>query len=351
MHAKSRTIIVATGGSGGHVIPAESLAQKLKNLGCHVKILGHDVSTNRFFSDSHVLKEDIEASPISIKLFHKFFFKSFKGVNQALKAFKKTKPDLVVGFGSYHCFPVLFAALIKRIPIALYEANTSMGKVIKLFSKKAKLVASPFDFYNHMSNFVHVKPLIRQLLGILDSRENALDYFGLSDLKKTILIMGGSQGSKFFNTRALKKIVQTFDPQSWQIIHITGPTAIKEAISVYYEKLGFVACVKNYETNMTYAYLAADLVICRSGATTIFELALFQKPSFLIPFPQAKDNHQYLNAIHFTKHAQSCVICEELFETCDLMASYNQMLHKTCQSWDKYFESPQSLENRLMELC
>lgn len=344
-------IVIAAGGSGGHVIPAETLAKKLKEAKCHVEILGHNVETNTFFSSEEIKKVNIEASPLSASRFLFFFIKTVKGCFKSYQYLKKLKPSCVVGFGSYHSFPVLCMASWLKIPLVLYEANTVMGKVIKLFAKKASLVASPFDFYKSLDNFIQVEPLIKFAHQPVDVEGVYKEYSFQKD-KKILLVLGGSQGSHFLNTEGLDYLIANLDPSQWQVLHLGGHKACLDSIKNIYDKYGIKVSLRFFENQMQKVYQIADLVISRSGATTLFELAHYKKPALLVPFPKASEDHQILNADYYVKHYPAAMIEEVLIDKVDVKSvlerlTSNQDLFKD----DTYFIKHTTLDQKVLDLC
>jgi UDP-N-acetylglucosamine--N-acetylmuramyl-(pentapeptide) pyrophosphoryl-undecaprenol N-acetylglucosamine transferase len=352
MNESQATIVIATGGSGGHVIPSEALAENLQKLGARVYFLGHQISINPYLNQHlDIQKLDIEASTLVFKKPHVFFLKNLKGIWQALKELKRIKPGCVVGFGSYHSFPILLAAIFLNIPIALYEANTQMGKVIRLFAKKAKILASPFDIHQHVPHFEKVNPLIRDEHAVCYKKKD-LDYFGLQSDKVTILVFGGSQGAKVFNEELLQKIVLELNPKEYQIIHIAGKKCHLDILKKTYQKHGFLSCVSDFEHNMHKAYGSADLVISRSGATTLFEVHRHNKPVLLIPYAFSKDNHQLQNASYFLKFHPGAVIEESLLKQVSLEPLIQRLskLDPITYTGDMFINNNEFAQ-RVMTLC
>ncbi|MBP9841292.1 MAG: UDP-N-acetylmuramate--L-alanine ligase [Simkaniaceae bacterium] len=229
-------VVLAVSGTGGHLFPAQALARELED----VLFLGPDLSTNRFFFH--------EFPSVNISA-GKTPFKILRGVVQSLKVLRREKPRLVIGFGSYHSLPPLLAALLLRIPIALYEPNQVPGRVNRLLR--------PFD---QLKNIPLKVPLFHHLKV---PQEEALAYFGLKKGLPAILIFGGSQGAQ-----RLKEVELPY-----QLIKLD-----------------------KFEKNMHYAWSAADLVICRSGASSIAEHRHYEVPAIFIPYPYATDDHQTANA-------------------------------------------------------
>lgn len=310
---KKKLIVIATGGSGGHVIPAEVLGDKLLKSDMHVFFLGHKVKKNPFFKKTpENIRMDVLSASFSVKKLPFFFLKVSVGFIQSLMKLLKNRPNCVIGFGSYHSFPVMLAAKMLFIPIILYESNIKMGKVIKLFAPSCKVLASPFNHFGSYRNFEYVKPLIPDLE--LDSDLKKTDLYrqyGLDHSKKTLLIFGGSQGAEFFNQTIRNDMVSFLDNKTWQILHIVGPKGDVKNLQSFYENYGLQSACISYEPCMQKAYCIADRTIARCGSTTLFELKKMSIPAILIPFAQSMDNHQLLNAKSFSSNYPSFLIEEK----------------------------------------
>lgn len=216
-----------------------------------------------------------------------------RGVRQSFKLIEEFSPDLMIGFGSFHSFPLLSAARLKKVPYLLVETNAYPGKVNRLFSGGALLNAIQFEEAKTNLRGISLpvkmpfwsQPLETETL----SKKEALSYFGLEEGVFTLLVFGGSQGAETINKAAIALEVNF----PFQVIHFSGKvTSLMEE----YDKRGIACCVKPFESQMHYAFRAADLAICRSGAGTLAELIGYTIPSVLIPWPKAADNHQKINA-------------------------------------------------------
>ena len=307
-------ILIAAGGSGGHLLPAQQLAKALAKE-AEVLFAGSGLKETPFFQRERFAFYSIASGPLP-----KGIFRIAKGVLQSLRLILREKPDLIIGFGSYHSVPVLAAAVLLRRKIALFEANCIPGKVIRLFRPAAALFASQFPLELDFSTFdtplsgrgfsipksrhqklksrVEKSQLVPLLpwdaLPSLPEKRSARVSFGLDPDRKTLLVFGGSQGAKFLN-----ETIPEICPQDIQVIHLTGEPPQKTFER--YESSGILASVKAFETDMPTAYAAADFAICRSGAGTMAELIRFNLPALLIPFPFAADDHQRINAEFLAK--------------------------------------------------
>jgi UDP-N-acetylglucosamine--N-acetylmuramyl-(pentapeptide) pyrophosphoryl-undecaprenol N-acetylglucosamine transferase len=331
-------ILIAAGGSGGHLFPAKQLVSQLKDHECLVA--GHNLSKNPFFQ-GNVRFQDIAASIPKNGNWFRFFFSTFKGFFQSVRLLWQFSPDVVVGFGSYHTFPVLLASTFFRKKIVLFEANCVLGKVNCFFAPFAKKIAIQFPLSKALKNGVFI-PLLpwekkEQTVCQLDARK----FFGLSLDRFTILIFGGSQGAQFFN-EMMPKVMVHF-PQI-QIIHCTGKGKALYSTSQ--------ACVKEFVEQMDLAYAAADMVICRSGAGTIGELIQYKKPSLLIPFPFATDQHQLKNGAFLADQVKGARLVEQKDASLEKIVDEINILQRDFLKFKSALEN-WKVENRMSlgEVC
>ncbi len=311
-------ILIATGGTGGHIFPAQALAIELLEKNYELLFAGGGLKTNRYFNRGRFPFEQVDsASPLKGNPFTSLF-RIGKGIKQSLKLIDKFKPDLVVGFGSFYSFPVLAAARWRKIPIVLFEPNAIPGKVNRLVSKWALLSAVQFSEAGTglSGTTIEVKMPVGEKKQ-LDAGA-ARNYFYLDRENFTFLVFGGSQGSESINRLFSETILKIIAPAAFQVIHITGRTDSAEIIRRQYETAGIRACVKAFEERMDMAWSAADAVMGRSGAASIAELIKFGVPGILVPFPQAADDHQTRNALVIQK-VGGAITCPESSLTSELL--------------------------------
>lgn len=283
-------VLIAAGGSGGHLFPAQQLAELLKP-DCEIAFAGHKLRETPFFTRREILFWDIACAQPQKKNWLRFIASSWRGFWQSISLLRKFRPDIVVGFGSYHAFPVLLAATVLRKKMVLYEANCILGKVNRMFLFAAKQIALQFPLDKRLEKGIFVPylpwsamPRKRKLI----PKQLACAYFGLDPNLLTFLIFGGSQGAAFLN-ETMPKVLTTLQRTDIQVIHLTG----KNRPGVDYGPIP--SRIKEFEKDMEFAYSAADLAICRSGAITIAELIQNELPALLIPFPHSAENHQWKN--------------------------------------------------------
>ena len=286
------TIVLAVGGTQGHIGPAKTVAKELVALGYEVKMVGVgiDRQVDTFSAYS------VSGSSLSLAHLWKNGNSIIRGVIQSLRLYKVFSPIFIIGFGSYHSFPPLVAGWLKNVPYALYEPNVVSGRVNGLFAKRALAIFTRFTKPTD-KHFPCLQPTKTPV-----SRKEAAAYYCLDMKKKTVLLFGGSQGAKALNT-LIKTTVQDrlFPSDTFQLLHFTGE---KEEWTYYqelYRKKGVDACVKPYEKEMHMAWSFADVAISRSGASSISEAIFYGVPTLFIPYPFALDNHQKENAIYVTK--------------------------------------------------
>jgi UDP-N-acetylglucosamine--N-acetylmuramyl-(pentapeptide) pyrophosphoryl-undecaprenol N-acetylglucosamine transferase len=302
-------IIIAGGGTGGHIFPAIAIANAIKKqqpeteflfVGAKgkmemekvpqagYKIQGIDIAG---FNRSSLIKN----IGLPIKL-----VKSFLQVRTIINAFK---PDAVVGVGGYSSFPVLKQAQLKGIPTFIHESNSFAGKSNIMLGKKATKVFVASDGMERFfpANKIQItgNPVRSSIAQSNVSRAEAIKFFELDETKKTILAVGGSLGARSIN-QALAKNLDALTEHNLQLIWQTGKTTAAE----YTAKANKNVWVNEFITQMEMAYAAADIVISRAGAMAVTELCVAGKPVVFVPFPFASEDHQTVNARHLVeKHA------------------------------------------------
>jgi UDP-N-acetylglucosamine--N-acetylmuramyl-(pentapeptide) pyrophosphoryl-undecaprenol N-acetylglucosamine transferase len=307
-------ILLAVGGTGGHLFPAQALAEELleRDARCEVLFAGAHLSSNRFLDkDRFRFKEVASATPFRRNPLRACLL-LWKGIWQSLKLLKTEKPALIVGFGSYHSFPVLCAAKLLGIPFVLFEADTIPGKVNRVLSRYARFTAVHFSpsasFLKGKAIPVCMPSRHRPELAPL-SIEDARASLGLFPHRFTLLVFGGSQGAKGINHHILS-LLALLKTLSFpiQIIHITGSEEMSVEIKKVCAHLGISAYVKEFEVRMREVWTASTLVIGRSGASTLAEMIQYEVPGIVIPYPYASDAHQKSNA-RFLQHEVKGGIC------------------------------------------
>jgi len=297
-------VIIAGGGTGGHLYPGIAIARELlREPGNEVLFVG-----TRQGIEARVLPgEGLPLRFISVgKLKGMKLVSTLKtlvtlprSIMQSLCLLREIKPDVVLGVGGYASGPVVFAAWLRRRPLVIIEPNSYAGLANRVLGRLARKVVLCFPGTDRQQFFskqktVPVGPLVRKGIDQGD-RGKALTDFGLEPGKFTVFVMGGSGGAHAVNM-AMKEAAKILSKVAdLQILHQTGVSDVVD-VAVAYREAGVKAVVLPYIIDMAGAYAVADLVVSRSGATTVAELAVCGKRAVLVPFPFAADNHQEHNA-------------------------------------------------------
>ncbi len=310
-------VFIVTGSSGGHIFPAVSLVEELKSLDPAAQLL-------LLLPKRSNLSLDIPAgcavvyssAPRLVLAFNRACIASFWGISKAfwqdLKVLLNFKPDVAVGFGSRDSVPVIFFAWFFRIKTIIHEQNVIPGKANRLLAKLVDKVAVSFTetsaYFGAGRDKIVLSgnPLRKGLIRL--ERKVAAGYFGFQENKFTILVVGGSQGSSRINAGFADALSVLPGKENLQLIHLSGKQD-KEFLQKRYAKAGVSAQVFEFLPQMHYAYSAADLAICRAGATTVAELIFFSLPAVLVPYPHAYA-HQMSNA-RVLGNAGSAVVIED----------------------------------------
>jgi len=279
-------VLIATGGTGGHIYPAILIGKYLTSLGVQIVFtIGSRERELEIMKRSNFPFYSLNIpSPSKINFYPSLLF----SINESYKIIKKFKPDKILGTGSYSSFPILFWAKILKIPYYLHEQNVIPGKVNKIFSKSAEKVFISFEEtknYIKSKNTIFTGFPIRENIGKVE-KEVAMKRLNLSSDKKTFLLIGGSGGSKYL-LELIKKFEKELHNLNLQGIIIKGSVKFNE--NFLFENKTF-----EYLDDIEYAYGASDFVIGRGGAGTIWEIIVSKKPSLIIPIKNSK--HQLKNS-------------------------------------------------------
>ena len=303
-------ILIAAGGSGGHIFPAVALARELKRASgdISIKFAGSDKALDRRIFDKegfeyYILSANKMPYRMSFKLFG-FFFKLAVDLVRSLYIMLSYRPAVVVGFGGYVPCPVFIAAAILGVPRIAHEQNAVPGRANELMFRLADKVAISFDVTRRYMGRASSKALLTGnpirskdfiAAGIPQMRE-AAGALGLDGSKFTILVIGGSQGARALNEAFVAALAEMDESvkRSVQVIHITGVADYEWAINAY-SAMGLANKVFSFVDRIEVAYAASNMVITRAGASALFELAFFGKPMVLVPYPYAM-SHQAENA-------------------------------------------------------
>jgi UDP-N-acetylglucosamine--N-acetylmuramyl-(pentapeptide) pyrophosphoryl-undecaprenol N-acetylglucosamine transferase len=296
-------IIIAGGGTGGHIFPAIAIAKAIVRLQPQTQILFVGASGKMEMEKVPLAGFRIEG--LTIAGFNRSSliknislpFKLLKSFFQVSNIFKSFKPTAVIGVGGYSSFPVLRYAQAKGVDTFIHESNSYAGKSNRMLGKNATKIFVAIDgmdkFFPSNKIIQTGNPVREAIVNSKLSREEAILFFGLDPNKKTVLAIGGSLGAKNIN-EALAKGISEFEKNDLQLIWQTGKPFVEKGREIANGKSNI--WVNDFITQMENAYGAADIVVSRSGAMSIAELAVMKKPAVLVPFPFAAEDHQTVNA-------------------------------------------------------
>ncbi|MFN0117764.1 MAG: undecaprenyldiphospho-muramoylpentapeptide beta-N-acetylglucosaminyltransferase [Elusimicrobiota bacterium] len=331
---KKLSFIIIAGGTGGHFYPGLSIAKELKKRGHDVRFI---VRKNDFvlpiLKREQFLFDEIEASGFVRKLTIKNFLvfsKIISGFRSAKTILKEHKPSCVIAMGGYLSFSPVLCAKWLKIPVLLHEQNVFPGLANRWLAKLSDKVALGFiesqSFFPSKSVFTG-NPVREEFFQLLPP-EVARKKWNLDPLKKTLLVFGGSLGAHKLNELILKALSEmdlTNNPL--QVVHFSG-VQDEDWVKKEYSKLPIKSFVQSFCHEMAVAFSASDFIVCRAGASTVTELIALKKPSLLVPYPFATNDHQSFNAKVIFDKGAGVVIRESSLSKDKLKEILNDFLFK-----------------------
>jgi UDP-N-acetylglucosamine--N-acetylmuramyl-(pentapeptide) pyrophosphoryl-undecaprenol N-acetylglucosamine transferase len=328
---KNPRILIAAGGTGGHVYPAITIAEQIKQLEPAAEFLF--VGAKGRIEERVVPGHGYPFRSIWISGFARglkaknllFPIKIIVAMVQSFALIRKFKPQVAVGTGGFVTGPVLYAATLLHIPTLIQEPDSYPGFTTRRLARRATEVHVGFEeatrFLSSTKNVKVSGNPTRDTLGTV-KREDGAEFFNLNSQKKTLLVFGGSLGASSIN-RAVLGLAEDLCRSGFQLIWQTGDrdyekvkTATRSMTTVRVEK---------FIEKMEYAYAAADLVVCRAGALTLAELTRVGRAAILVPYPYATAGHQFLNARTFVEAGAAVLVLDHEL-TSQLKASVFEVL-------------------------
>lgn len=307
-------VIIGAGGTGGHMFPAAAFADEMRARGWAIGLMS-DARGLRYAENFPAdWKEEVRAASPRIKkpwTVPGAAFKIFGGIRSATRTMKQLKPALVAGFGGYPAFPALTAASRTKTPILIHEQNAVLGRVNRRFAGKADIVASGFERLDRLPGKAVHHPVGNPVRAAVAAKRN--EAYPSVDDELTIFITGGSQGARILGDilplaianhtpaplRARLKVIQQVREEQM------------EQVRAVYDRVGINHELEPFFSDMPERLAAAHMIVARSGAGTVSEIAAVGRPSILIPLKIAMDDHQSANAEALVAAGAADMVLEE----------------------------------------
>ncbi len=341
-------IIMAGGGTGGHIFPAIAIAQALQRVRPGTEILF--IGARGKMEMEKIPQAGYRIAGLDIAGFNRrALWKNFglpwkllKSFNQVRQIFRSFKPNAVVGVGGYSSFPVLRYAQSKGIPSFIHESNSFAGKSNILLGKKATAIFVATEgmeqFFPEKKLIVSGNPVRENITASEVTRETGIHFFGLNPALTTVLVIGGSLGANSIN-EAIAAHLADFSKQHLQLIWQTGSATASNflAAATGYDNIWAGAFIREMEN----AYAAADIIISRSGAMSVTEICSVGKPAIFVPFPFAAEDHQTANARYLVDRQAALLVPDaeagaRLFATLCQLVEEPELQERIRQNIRKY---------------
>jgi len=324
-----KSVVIACGGTGGHLFPGVAVAQELRSRGHSVRLL---ISEKKVDAEASAKYGDLDfdtvpavAKPATLSLkMIPFLWKLWMTIRKCKKLLKSAQADAVLGMGGFTSLPPVLAGSKLGMKALVHDSNALPGKANRLTAKYCDKVLLGMK---SASKYFPAKPVeitgtpVREEIENLPSREEAAEKFGIDPEKQTVLVMGGSQGAKQLNSlivEASKAMPEV------QFLQIAGRFDYDRVVA----ELGDAPSHKvlAFCDDMPAAYAVADFAVCRSGASSMTELAYVSLPSLLVPYPYAADDHQTVNAKEFAEEGAAILMQESELDGGTLVAELSAVL-------------------------
>jgi UDP-N-acetylglucosamine--N-acetylmuramyl-(pentapeptide) pyrophosphoryl-undecaprenol N-acetylglucosamine transferase len=331
------TVLVASGGTGGHLYPAIALADELVRRRASMRIAfvgagrraGRDAAVEHGF-EWHTVPGRGMPRGGALGLVP-FAWDLLRGVLASRKLVRRLRPDVAIGFGNYASVAPLYAAYRRRVPIVIHEANAVPGRANRLLARYANAVAVHFAEAGEAlkdratGRIETVGMPVRAAILEPPDPHAARRAYGLDEGTFTLLVVGGSQGAARLNEVVCEALAQLERLElPVQVIHLCG-RGHDEPVRRAYETHRVAHAVHAFEADMARAYAAADCALCRAGAATLAELAATSTPSLLVPYPFATEGHQAKNADAVARAGAARVVPQQELGAAVLVEYVRQM--------------------------
>ncbi len=338
-------VIISAGGTGGHIYPALSIINKIKENDKNSEFL-YIGTTNRM--ESKIIPENkIPYLGIEMQGLSKNPLKSIKSIKLLLSSIKKIKgkikefnPDIVIGVGGYVTFPVIYTAKKLGYKTIIHEQNLIPGKsnkmLIKYTDKIAVSLPGSLEYFPKSKTIFTGNPRSSEVLKAKSIKKEDL---GLSKDKKLVLIVMGSLGSMTIN-QELKNIVNEFKNKPYEVILVTGNNYYDEFKNIKIKNVK----IEPFLNNMLNVLKICDLIITRAGASTIAEITTIGLPAIFVPSPYVANNHQYYNALELVNNKAGLLLEEKDFNASNLLEKIDLVLNDS-KLWKEMHDNSLKLAN------
>ncbi|MFP4468821.1 MAG: undecaprenyldiphospho-muramoylpentapeptide beta-N-acetylglucosaminyltransferase [Bacteroidales bacterium] len=309
--AQKLRVLIAGGGTGGHVFPAIAIAHAIKERAANAHILFVGAKGRmemRKVPQAGFRIIGLDIAGLQRRLTWKNLllpWKLLKSMTGAKRIVKRFRPDVVIGVGGYASGPVVWAAAGQKQPVLIQEQNSYPGITNRILGKKADKICVAYEgmeaFFAKEKVYITGNPVRQQVVDIAGKREEALRYFGLTNNKPVLLVTGGSGGARSINEGVAHNL-QRFKENGIQLIWQTGAfyfDAARDSAKTAGEDHLYINA---FIDRMDYAYAAADVVVSRAGAIAVSEISSVKKPAIFIPSPNVAEDHQTKNAQALVNH-------------------------------------------------
>ena len=311
-------VVVAAGGTGGHLFPASALSHALKIHGFEVHLVT-DERAAKYDGDfpAHTVHRLAAATPSggSLVLRIRAIVTIIRSTRAARRLFKQIRPRAVIGFGGYPTVPPVLAASQLGVPVILHEGNAVIGRANRYLADRAEVIAKGFEVLSGLPGNITAKTRLTgnpvRPMVIEAARATYPDY---SDGKLRVLVTGGSQGARIFSD-IVPSAIGLLPPEARRKLHITQQARAEdeERVRETYKLLGVDAEIRSFFADLPKRIAQSHLVIARAGASTVSELAVIGRPAILVPLPGAIDQDQAANAEQFAASGAAIVVAQSVF--------------------------------------
>ena len=328
----NKRFIIATGGTGGHIFPALSLAKALKSKGFECLI----IADKRFLNFKSKIPGSLKyciipSGSVSGNVFKKIFLASkiVLGIALSLMHILLYRPKMIISFGGYPSFPTMASAILLRKPLMIHEQNSVIGRANKIFIRWANIISVPFDSVKGLDGIDQTK--INVVGNPVDESIAKIGEEPYAEIKKrskiNLLVLGGSQGARILSS-IVPEAIKYLDKSISSRLKIVQQCRAEDIVAVknIYENLSVEHEVSSFFVDMESRLKSTHLAICRSGASTVSELIASGRPSILVPIAISNDNHQLLNARELESSEAGWIIEEKDFDTKNLTNKLTYLL-------------------------